>query len=471
MGLFDGLRGGFERLETKGDAALDQSQPLAAYGHFRDAHKKAAKQDPLAAERLSGKIEGARQLFVRAKISEATQFLEDEVADAAIDAVRIARQYLNDRDASHRAEADRIEAAALGLLEPNIGEGAGAQAQEAVGLPDLPEAAQAIDPEIDHPELDAMFEQLAGALDPSDQERAASLGPAFRAGFVAHQLGRNDAALVSLREAEQAHPEEALVLEHLALALDQLGQTAEAEAAYRRVLELEPGRVNARIALAAILAQAEPSMGVRSFATWRHEIEARDPASGETNENALALLEEGVQRDPHRAVAYFFTAAELCVAGNLAQRASGLIARAMEAGAGDQPNTWHLHGVTQEMLGDPQGAQESYERAVQLGGRGMFYRAEFAEFALRNQRAFEAAEQNIVETCIGCAGGQPSPDELDYYGVLLIRLQHARGELKPALEGIDRLLKKGCASIMEENLRHLRKLVVRDLSAQAEPEP
>lgn len=470
MGLFDAMRGGFEKLEKKGDLALERSEPFAAYGHFRDAHKKAAKKDPLAAERLKGKIEQARQWFVREKLAEAAQFLADEIADAALDAVRIARQYLQEGDRNRLAEAERIETAALELLEPRGGNEVVSRAQESAGLPDLPEEGPATVPESEQIELDAMFDQFAGALDPDDQKRAAELGAAFRAGFVAHQLGRNEEALEALCAAEQEHGDDAMVLEHLALALDQLNRTEEAAETYRRALDLDPTRTNARIALAAILAGVEPSMGARSFAHWQREITARATAVDETIDAALALLEEGARRDPARSIIYLIAAAELSLAVRRTQSASGLAVRAMEAAAEEMPSLWHLHGVTQELLGDLEDAEESYERAVQLGGRGMFFRAEFAEFALRHGRALENAEQNIVETCIGCVGGQPSPDELDYYGVLLIRLQHARGELRPALDGIDRLLKKGCAPIMEENLRALRQVVVRELAVQQEPE-
>ncbi|MCK4305558.1 MAG: tetratricopeptide repeat protein [Candidatus Eisenbacteria sp.] len=541
MGLFDSILGGFEKLERRGNDALARGQALQAYHHFRDALEKAKKNDPLAAEHLKVKVDRSRLLFIEAKIQESVTFLEDEVAEAALESLQIAQQYLEGSDAALAAKITQLKARAERILEPHFDPGAGSasgdglpvgigstavegqsnrdgslsrdavssgserssgsEPSNGVGAPgtsrpprddgttDLSRAPDQMEApgwdEIikDQNGLDTYFEQLLGSLPPEDQSEAGELGRIFRKGFVAHQFGQRDVALDALSMAAQEHPDSGLVLEHLAMAFDQQGRTDDAQARYREALEKAPQRINARLALASIHAGIDPPAGIQSFEHWRILAESHAARAGtggaegrdlQTSADdprfaeALALLDEGTRTDAGNAATYFAAAAEICLARACPKRAAGFITRAMELGSDGSTHLWHLYGAAMEMSGSLDEAESAYDRAVQLGGHAMLYRAEFAKFALRHRRALKEASDMLFQTCLGCQASRPAQEELDYYGFLMTQIQIARGELKQALEGIDRLLHQGAPEVLEPELRRMRAYVKDKLS---EPEP
>jgi tetratricopeptide (TPR) repeat protein len=479
MGLFDGLRGGFEKLERRGDGALERGRPLEAVQHFRDALRRAAPKDPRAADRLQGKVTAARLAFLEGKLVEAQELAADDLLAEALEAVQIADQHLAADDTALRARSAALArdiesrmAAREPLAEPADPTGArradlpadaaGQQAQPA----DDEEPGEAAEPaDLELLAAGEGFEQFLGALPEEDRERAAAGGIDFRRGFVALQLGRMAEARAAFERAARAAPEDALVREQLGIALDALGQAREARREYEAALAREPGRPAARVALAGIASGVRPAGGVQPFSLWvkaaaEAQLAGADPSKG------LALLEEGRRLDETRSGAYLAAAAELCVAAGRPAQAQPFLERAHAAGGANPAVLKHLEAVGREMSGDPEGAEAAHEEAVRLGGNALFFRAEFAEFALRQRRALKEAQQYIFDTCLGCQATAPSPEDLDYYGFLLTRLQHARGELQEALAGVDRLLAQGPPPALESALRQVRDRITEDIAAR-----
>ncbi len=491
MGLF----GGFEKLERKGDEALERAQTLDAYRHFRDAHKKALKKDPAAAYRLQDKASRVRQRFIEEKVAEAREYLTDEVADAAIESLQIAREYLEESEVRLGGEIDKLWQQARQLVEPDAGPEKledFARAEVAAGMPAGaigPHRAIEEEPEGFESSDEELLQQALCILSPEDQERAEQLGETFQRGLLAHSEGRTREARKAFEQARGQHSGDPLVNEFLALSLDQLGETAAARKRYEEVLALAPRRINARLALASILSGVDVSAGVRPFMRWflaaRAALEKRGAKSSDRGARssdrgakppdrespALAVLKEGTSLDPQKADVYWTAAAELQLGQAHPGEAAGLITRAMETAGQQRPNLWHLYAVTQEVQGSLDEAQEAYDKATRFGGQAMFYRAEFAEFALRHKRALKEAGEIIFETCIGCQGLQASQEEIDYYGFLLTRIQHAQGEYNEALKGIDRLLAQGPAEVLERELRKLKEHVVEEKRAAEYVDP
>lgn len=95
------------------------------------------------------------------------------------------------------------------------------------------------------------------ALDPQYDEAAFALGEALYA------QGKVEEALPWLDQAARQAPDDAEIVHVKALALDHLGRVGEALDAYRKVLSLNPGHVNATLNLAALTARtADPAESV-----------------------------------------------------------------------------------------------------------------------------------------------------------------------------------------------------------------
>jgi len=472
MALFGG---GIEKTEAKGDAARAKGDDLQAYRQFRDALRDAERKLPEAVPRLRQKMDGARVSFVRGKIAEARAFLTDQVSEPAIEALGIAGEYLDAEDAELRGEvAGLLKEARSMQVEASVPDAATVEAEfeEAEADPDAvleeepadePSADAALAAQATPPgsggaaefldladagaDPEVLFEQLAGALEPGDAERAEALGRSFKLGFVALQRGDAAAAREAFETAAREHPDDPLLLEHLALAHDQSGATALAAEHYQRALELDPARANARVALAGILAGSS--------------------AAGGQPDHAVALLEAGAAADPPRASYYQLAAAEILLTLQRPLDALPRIENAKQAGAENSVAAWQLEGAALEGAGMLPEAEKAYDRAVRLGGAAMQPRALFAEFALRTGRGLKAAGEIIFETCIACQATMPSAAELDYYGFLLTRIQHARGQYASALEGAERLLAKGVTPEVRKVLLEVRRSAKEALARKA----
>jgi len=479
MGILDGLRGGIEKLEQKGDDALTRQRPLEAMRCFADALHKVSTKNPPAADRLQGKLKAARRSFLEAKLTEARGLAGDELFAQALETLEVAGQNLTPDDGDLRQRIAQLDQELREqLLEREAGAEAAplALAQSATLPPDAvghgtraPAGDDEADPgseafSLDEASGEVAFEQFVGALPEEDRERALHTGREFKLGYVAHQIGDSAAAIAWLERAHAAAPEDGLVLEHLALALDQAGRTEEARESYVKTLALEPERHNARIALASILAGPRTAGGIQPFEVWR-QAAAEAAHNGMDPQPALALLEEGLHRDAQHAGAYVMAAAEVCLATGRAEAAVAHVDRIIGQSGAQGALLWHLRAVGLELGGKIEEAQQAYEKAVRQGGHALFFRAEFAEYALRHQRALEEAEHHIFDTCMSCQATQPGAEELDFYGFLLTRLQHARGELQAALKGIDRLLAKAPPRELDQALRGLRRRVLAEIQA------
>jgi tetratricopeptide (TPR) repeat protein len=480
MGILDGLRGGFEKQEQKGDAALARERPLEAMRCYADALHKTESRDARAdAERLQGKLKAARRAFLEGKLNEARTLAGDELLEDAVEAVEVARQNLTPDDEDWARRIERLDQELHAQLDARAAGGPASELAlaESASLP--PDAtghsarARADDEEEDGEILElpqddesgeVAFEQFLGVLPEEDRDRAAQASREFKLGYVAHQMGDHAAAVSWLERARAAAPEDALVLEHLALAQDQVGRTDDARETYRRALALEPHRYNARIALASILAGVRTSGGIQPFAVWR-QANAEASQIGADPEPGLALLEEGLRGNDPRAGAFIVAAAELCLATGRPREAMAHVDRVIGQSGGHAAMLWHMRAVGLELDGHVAEAQAAYEQAVLLGGQALFFRSEFAEFALRHRQGLEQAERHIFDTCMSCQATQPGEEELDYYGFLLTRLQHARGKLQEALKGIDRLLAKGPPMGLDGPLRELRRQVSAEIRA------
>lgn len=486
MGLLDGLRGDPQKIEIRGDQALSGGEALRALQLYRDAERKFAKRGPEALERLRRKAAAARAAFIRAKLDEARQFLADEVGDAASEALEIAREHLTSDDTAVQREFDQVVSELEGFLvqrSPDRADLLEGHFEEAGGVSQSAETHSAAAGPGDLPDADAersaagwdetggdhtlLFEQLATGLPADDRERGLELGRDFQEGFIAEQRGDTAAALAAFERAAEQHPDEPLVREHLALTLDQAGRTAEAADQYRQALAHKPQRRDARLALAGIIAGVDAAGGAHPAVLWLGQGRERPntPESASAADEALELLAEGVRADEERAVHYWMAAADICLARGRATEAQSFAARALEAGSAGDPTVWQIYAVSLEMNGSLDEAEEAFHRAVRLGGASMFYRAEFAEFALRHSRALAEAEELILQTCLGCQASAPSSDQLDIYGILLTRIQFARGEFKSAIEGLDRVIAQGPARPLMQQLLRLRERILKQMRA------
>lgn len=471
MGLLDSFFGNADKMEKKGDSALESGKPLDAMREFQRALRKSAQRDPLAKERLEAKVRRARQSFHRLKVEEAADLLQDDLLDEAGEALQIAREHEGGAPPTEISRRTKLEGQLRSRLEeqggPDIAlpnpDGADVQV---TGVRDVvPE--EMLPPS----QLDAAFDQLSSALAPEDREHAATLGRAFKQGFVAQQTGQPEVSLKALKLAIQDHPGDGLVIEMLAVALDQSGDEQQAAKFYQEALDADPKRRNARIALASMRSGVETTHGLQAANRLLKAVhEFAGSRARETYEAAMSLLEEGTREDPPGAAQYLIAAAEISLLYLQPQAALAQLEQVVKMGNDKVPSLWHLLGLSAEMAGDLDRAEESYDKAVRLGGNAMFFRAEFAEFALRHERALETAEKTIFDTCIGCQAAQVSPEELDYYGFLLSRIQYARGEYKDALEGVDRLLRKGTPPVMEPVLNELRERIRAAQKADREAE-
>jgi tetratricopeptide (TPR) repeat protein len=469
MGLFGGSP---EKIEAKGDAALAHGEAMQAYQHFRDALRRLGGKDAAALERLRAKIARAHAAFVESKLAEAEGYLADHIVDPALETLAILGDHLAE---GGEALADRVRA-----LE------ARAQAMRELDAPTTPAAPREADEvplalggvlqeedeslELESIPADAdpreLFEQFSGALAPEDLERAEGLGEKFRLGFVAQQLGKLPSAYIELMQAAVEHPTEPLVLEHLAVVLDQLGLAPAAEEHYRRALEIDPKRMNARLALAAMLGHLGPI---------DPDHPEQPPAPPRDSAGAIALLEEGLRLDPSRALNYLMSLVEVALAAREFPRAVEWAKQGLAAGGEPLPDAWMLYGFALEAAGDLDEAQAAFVKAVRLGGAAMQPRARLAEFALRTGQGLEKAQEIIFETCMSCQAAAPDPGTLAYYGFLLSRIQFARGRYKDALDGAQRLLKQGPPEAMGKQMQAL----IRDARAaietakrrREEPEP
>lgn len=477
MGLFGKGSQSIEKIEAKADAALAHGEPLEAYRQYREAARKLSVGDAAAA-RLREKAAAAHAAFREQRLREVEAYLADAIPSAALETLEILRDHLEAGGEAFAGRLRALETRAREMMEnpatvkvdperldatPHLEGAAVAEPPEEREEPGL----EAIDTSIDPHEL---FEQFSGALPPEDVERARALGSSFQQAFVRSQLGDARSALALLEQASREHPEDALVLEHLAVALDQLGRGAEAEPLFRRSLELDPQRMNARIALASILGSPpSPAASGRVAGAGDSAVAAfslTPQGLPRDLDGALSLLEEGVARDAERAPFYCTAAVDVALKAGRSETALVWARRGMEAGAAQMPDGWITLATALEATGALDEAERAHEAAVRMAGHAILPRARFAEFALRTGHALPKAQEIIFETCMTCQAAAPSPETLAYYGMLLTRIQFARGLYKEARDGARRLLAQDPPRELAEEMKRLVQAATEALARQ-----
>jgi len=456
MGLFGGKSPSHE---AKGDALL-ASDPLAAMKLFREAFRKSGYKNPDDAARLKGKIREARQAFLRAKLREAAQFAEDGVYDAAMESLAIARENATPDD-EELAREIAGETERMAQLEVEARPAARSR-EERVDPGFVPGAIDEAEPLPEEAPLEEMqaesegdeFSFYAGVLSPEDYDHALELGENFQAGFIAYQRGDRQTARAAFEQEAARHPLDGLVHEMLAFLLDQTGEEVRAAEHFREAVRIDPRRKNARLALAQILA----GIGRR-----REEGSATDPQS------ALDLLYGGVKLDPDD-TDYSLAVAEVLISEKRATEAKEILEPLLDGELAADPGAWQYYALALEVEGSLDEAEAAHDHLVRLSGQSMAPRGLYAEFALRHNRWLDKAERLIFETCIGCQASAPSEESLDRYGVLLSRIQFARGEYKAALDGVERLLAKGAPQDLAPLLQAMRAEAKKRMAASgAEP--
>lgn len=412
MALFGGLFGNFEKLEQRGDSALARGEPLGAVNAYRDALIKAEKKDPVAAGRLQSKLSQAQEQFVKIKFSEAAEWIDDKMPDYASEALLIARDNLDHSNQVQSSELQRLETAVRGLLVADsdatsledFARADTAAAPQGIGIAGETVASETEIAEMIEADerLQAEFEQLMGALPEEDHEPAVALGVDFMVGYVAHHNEEREAAITALRKVVAAHGDSALANEMLGVALDLADQSESAKQYFEKAITLDPKRINSRLALASIVAHLPPSPGVQTFSRWTQIAEAavKSAKSGALG-TALDILRGQGEVDAEQAATYLVTAAEFSLAHGRPDLAIANIDQIIELSGGSQPTLWHFKAVAQECSGQLDEAEETYQKAVTLGHSALFFRAEFAEFALRHNRALDTAEELILKLCMG----------------------------------------------------------------------
>jgi TolB-like protein/class 3 adenylate cyclase/Flp pilus assembly protein TadD len=124
----------------------------------------------------------------------------------------------------------------------------------------------------------------------------------------------------------------------------------EAQRAFERALEIEPGSVDARIGVASVLA-------VTLANGWNHSVQ-------QDQERAELLLLEALERDPKRSMAHF----SLGILRRFQNRLSEARIEHETAIALDQNNSraFHQLGLTLMFLGQPDAAISHFEKAIRL---------------------------------------------------------------------------------------------------------
>jgi len=454
MGLFGSGKGKHEALEAKADGLLG-ADPLEARRLYREALRKLGGKDAPAVERLRAKAREARARFLESKLAEAERFLEDRICDAAGESLAIARENLEPGEDEWTARVAALEAR-IREVEQTATVARPIRAGEGLPVVVPPEALAADDDGAEAYEVEdplAAFEMYAGMLGP-DYEHATALSDEFKIGFVAFQLGDRAAALQAFQSECARHPEDGFLHEVLAQALDQDGREEEAAAHFRRAVEIQPERSNARLALAQLMA------GPRG---------GDAPGGEEGTAAALELLADGERLDPGHTLLFRIAKSEILVARRRGAEALATLDPLLQSAYEKEPVLWQLYGAALETQGSLDDAETAYRKFVRLSGQAMAPRAAFAEFALRHGRALDEAEKIIFETCLGCQATRPDEEQLDRYGVILTRIQMARGEYRAALDGAERLLAKGAPSDLVAGLEALRRAARAALSGREEP--
>ena len=132
--------------------------------------------------------------------------------------------------------------------------------------------------------------RMALQLRPDFVEARKNLGNALlRSGYALFQNGQIPQAVACLQEGLQIHPNDLVARNYLGFAMLRQGQAGPAEANFRKVLDLQPGNVDARKYLAWILATC-PDASLRNGTQAVELAQQANRLSGGNNPAILAAL-------------------------------------------------------------------------------------------------------------------------------------------------------------------------------------
>jgi len=236
--------------------------------------------------------------------------------------------------------------------------------------------------------------------------------------YVALEAGRAEEAVVLSREAIRIRPGNAAWWYNLGVAYGRVDRPDEAEEAYRRAFEIEPGSASYRRALASAIWQradraAEQGRDEEALRLYREGLAVDDRAAfawhnlgvklaslGQHAE-AVEAFRRALAIDPEEAslrVALAHTLGSAAVEATRAERheeAARLGREAVELDAW-VPELWYAFGVASSRLGRPEEALAAYRRAIALRAEEPAYRRAAAsaawELGRRAQDGRRAAE-------------------------------------------------------------------------------
>ncbi|MCK4546642.1 MAG: tetratricopeptide repeat protein [Candidatus Eisenbacteria sp.] len=422
MGLFDNLFGGsLEKLEARGDRLMEEKDFTGAAQAYRNAFRKCENKDPEAASRIRTKLDLADDQAVKEFAKLVREHLEDGEPEIAGEQLEVARNFAREHPGEYDELFRELEAAIRARVKSDIVEtqrGYDKQMQDSLREKEMT------------PEL-IEFEQTLNVLASGDVEEARTYGPHFQKGFMALAQGDFITAVEELQLATHERPESALTYEQWGKALEMGGQSAQARTAYRKAIQRDPRRREARLSLATILDTLENK-----------------------SKEALELLAEGIEEVPTDEAPIRMAMGGIHLHRRRPTEAVSELERALELLGDGIPDLWHMLGSAYEMAGSLDLAEGAFQAAYGTDSRNPARRVQYVEFCLRNKRNLDGAESALTSICQSCGfpGDPHTMATLAYYMAVIAA---TRGKHEEALSSIARALSQGVPSEFEERFRQL----------------
>ncbi len=431
MGLFGSS---FEKLEAKGDRLLTGEDFTGAAQAYRSAFRKAEKKDPEAARRLRVKVDQVDERVLQEFSRLVREHLEDGEPDVAREHLEIARNFAREHPGKYDEQIRELEAAIRARVKSDVAESQ--EQYEKQMQEDLRE--EEITPEI------IEFEQALNTLGPEDAEEARSYGPHFQKGFMTLIDGDFATAADELQLATHERPESALIYEQLGKALEMGGRSAEARGAYRKALQRDPRRLDARLSMATILDSIENN-----------------------HREALEVLAEGIEEVPAGEYALRMSIAGIHLHRKRPADTLSELENLLEVTPDGTPDLLHMYGTAHETLGNIDDAGKAFQAAYASDSRNPARRVTFVEFCLRHNRDLDSAESALHSICQSC-GFPGDPGTLATFSYYLSLITSARGQPEEALSQVARALSQGIPPQFEEKFAELKKHLENAADRQSE---
>jgi tetratricopeptide (TPR) repeat protein len=425
MGILDGLLGGsYEKHEARGDRAMKEEDPTGAAQAFRAALRKVEGKDPGAEARLRDKVDAADDAVIRGCERFIREHLEDGDPDVAEDQLEVARGFTRD----HPGKYDDL----LRSLERAIEERRKADAAHADTHYDRQMQESLREEDVSAETIE--YEQVLGALGPEDAIEAQTYGPHFQKGYLALTEGDFLTAVEELELATHERPESAIIYEVWGKALEMAGRSPEARSAYRKALERDPSRRDARLSLANLL----------------DSLDGRD-------QDAVELLREGLEVSPDSEPMFRMSIAAIHLHKERPELALAEMQPLFKVRPDGNAELWQLYGSAEEMAGDLDQAEKGFVASYAMDSRNPSRRIQYAEFCLRHGRSLDAAEHALISACQAC--GVPDSHTMATLSFYLAQVYSAQERYDDALTQVTRALEDGVPPDMEEQFRELKRTI------------